>query len=188
MKRINKDLIGFYLYKYKWYMLCYLCLIMLALFTGKIFELVVLFTSFVLFRYIFPSTLHLDEFEECIASSIILLGGSLLVSFGENISLYSAVLVSFILCLSLYVVDYVAERLKPKIHKHNRDRIIEVLNGDTSKDNILEYCKRNGILEEVGETVDLFLKKKLIDVCKEQYLCETAVKKRIRLFIGKGSK
>ena len=39
-----------------------------------------------------------------------------------------------------------------------------------------------------GETVYLFLRKKLTDVCKEQYLCETAVKKRIRLFIGKGSK
>lgn len=188
MKKLNKDLIGFYFYKYKWYMLCYLCLIMLALFTGKIFELVVLFTSFVLFRYVFPSTLHLDEFEECIVCSIILLSGALVISFSENISIYSSVLVSFILCLKLYVIDYIAERLKPKIQKHNRDRIIMVLNGDTSKEHILEYCKRNGILEEVGETVDLFLRKKLTDVCKEQYLCETAVKKRIRLFIENGSK
>jgi hypothetical protein len=158
---------------------------MLALFTGKIFELVVLFTSFVLFRYIFPSTLHLDEFEECIACSIILLSGALIVSFGENISIYSSVLVSFILCLNLYVIDYIAERLKPKIHKHNRDRIIELLNGDTSTKHILEYCKRNGIREDVGETVDLFLRKTINEVCDEQYLSETAVKKRIKTFIEK---
>ena len=185
MKKLNKDLIGFYLYKYKWYMLCYLCLIMLALFTGKIFELVVLFTSFLLFRYIFPGTLHLDEFEECIASSIILLSGALIVSFSKNISIYSTVLVSFILCLILYMIDYIASRLKPKIIKHNRDRIIEVLDGNTSKQHILEYCKRNGIREEVGETVDLFLRKTINEVCEEQYLSETAVKKRIRLFIEK---
>lgn len=185
MKKLNKDLIGFYFYKYKWYMLCYLCLIMLAIFTGKIFELIVLFTSFVLFRYIFPSTLHLDEFEECIFSSIILLSGALVISFSENISLYSSVLVSFILCLNLYVIDYVASRIKPKIHKHNRDRIIEVLDGNTSKEHILEYCKRNGIREDVGETVDLFLRKTINEVCEEQYLSETAVKKRIKIFIEK---
>ena len=107
------------------------------------------------------------------------------MSFGENISIYSSVLVSFILCLNLYVIDYIAERLKPNIIKHNRDKIIEILDGDTSKQHILEYCKRNGIREDVGETVDLFLRKTINDVCEEQYLSETAVKKRIRVFIEK---
>lgn len=186
MKKLNKDLIGFHLYKYKWYMLCYLCLIMLALFTGKVFELIVLFTSFVLFRYIFPSTLHFDDFVKgCITSSIVLLSGALIVSFSKNISIYSTVITSFILCLSLYVIDYVASLIKPKIIKHNRDRIIEVLDGDTSKQHILEYCKRNGIREDVGETVDLFLRKTINEVCEQQYLSETAVKKRIRVFIEK---
>ena len=179
MKRINSNLLGFYFYKYKWYMLCYLCLIILAIFTCKVFELIVLFTSFVLFRYIFPSTLHFDDFVKgCITSSVVLLSGALIVSFSKNISIYSTVITSFILCLSLYVIDYVASLIKPKLFKHNRDKIVEILKGDVSK-------KQIGVLEEVGETVNAFLKKTISEVCAEQYLCETAVKKRVRLFIEK---
>lgn len=186
MKRLNKDLWGFYFYKYKWYMLCYLCLIILAVCTGKVFELIVLFSSFVLFRYVFPSTLHFDNFEKaCITSSIVLLSGALIVSWHKDISIYSTVLVSFILCLSLYVIDYVASLIKPKLFKHNRDKIVEILKGDVSKEHILEHCKKIGVLEEVGETVNAFLKKTISEVCAEQYLCETAVKKRVRLFIEK---
>ncbi len=188
MKKINKDLIGFYIYKYKWYLLCYLSLFIIALITGKLLESIALFVGFIVFRYVFPSTLHIDIFEQCIYSSIFLLGTGIIVCFSKNISIYSSAFISFILCLILYIIDYVISIIKPKIAKSNRDKIIELLNGDTSQDNIFLLCRNCGLKDDVANSVDLFLTNTLEETAEILEVDVRTIQRRIKKFIEECSK
>lgn len=154
-------------------------------------EIIICMLSFQSLRYMFPKTYHSNGLLKCIFMTAIIFWFSniYMIIIGVNISIFINVLIGFLISYLAYIIqDYIDLKERNNKIKGNRNKIIELLNGDVSLDNILEHCKKYGIIEEVGKTVDLFLRKTINDVCKEQYLSETAVKKRIRLFIEKGSK
>lgn len=188
MKKINKNLIGFYIYKCKWYSFAFGTFIIASVLTGKVFETFFILIGYRFFRYVFPSTLHLDIVKECIITNTILITFMILSTFNIHVSIYFSLIYTFIVCLILYVINYIIQITNPKKIKHNRDKIIDILNGQVSLENILEFCKSHGIKEEVGKTVDKFLTMTIDKVCEQEYLTETAIKKRIKHFIENASK
>lgn len=182
---LNKNLKGFYLYKMKWYGFCFLCLFIIALFTGKLLESISFFISYLLFRYIFPSTLHLDIVKECIYSSIAVLGAGIVIIFNKEMSIFSSVLCGFIICMLLYIVDYIYSLLKPKIAKSNRDKIIAILKGDTSQDNIFAVCRNNGLKEDIANAVDLFLNNTLEETAEVLGKDIRTIQRKVKKFIEK---
>ena len=143
--------------------------------------------SFISLRYTFPKTYHEKKFiSKCMATTAIIfwVANIYMIVIGKNISILINVLVGLLIGYLAYLYqDYIDLKERNKKIKHNRDKIIEILNGDVSLENILNVCKRNGIKEEVGKTIDKFLKMTIEKVCQEEFLTETAIKKRIKHFI-----
>ena len=185
IKFLNKKLKGFYLYKVKWYSLVVFCLTIIALLNGKILEAISFLMSYTLFRYIFPSTLHLDIVKECILSSIVVLGTGIVICFSKEISIFSSVLCGFIICMLLYIVDYIYSLLKPKIAKSNRDKIIAILKGNTSQDNIFTVCRNNGLKEDIADAVDLFLNNTLEETAEVLGKDIRTIQRKVKKFIEK---
>jgi hypothetical protein len=188
MKKINKIPIGFYTYKYKWYSLAFGTFILVALLTGKVFETLFILIGYKFFRYVFPSTLHLDIVKECIITNTVMIGFMILSTINIHISIYFSLIYTFIVCLLLYVIDYIISLIRPKIAKSNRDKIIELLNGDTSQDNIFLLCRNCGLKDEVANSVDLFLTNTLEETAEILEVDVRTIQRRIKKFIEECSK
>lgn len=111
-----------------------------------------------------------------------------MIFIGRNITILINVLMGFLIGYVAYLYqDYIDYKKMNMKTKHNRDRIIEILGGDVSLENILRFCKCHGIKEDVGKTIDKFLRMTIEKVCEQEYLTETAIKKRIKHFIESAS-
>lgn len=155
-------------------------------FYGTYFEIIICMLSFISLRYTFPKTYHSKKLSNCMTTTAMMfwVANIYMIVIGINVSIFTNVLIGLILGYLTYLVqDYIDLKYRNKKFKHNRDKIIELLNGDVSKENIFDYCKSHGIKEEVGQTIDYFLRMTIEDVCKKEFLTETAVKKRIKHFI-----
>lgn len=161
----------------------------ITFFYGTYIEIITCMLSFISLRYTFPKTYHEKKFiSKCMATTAIIfwVANIYMIVIGRNISILINVLVGLLIGYLAYLYqDYIDLKERNKKIKHNRDKIIEILNGDVSLENILNTCKRNGIKEEVGKTIDKFLKMTIEKVCQEEFLTETAIKKRIKHFIEK---
>ena len=103
---------------------------------------------------------------------------------GINISILVNIIVGLVIGYVAYLYqDYIDLKSRNKKVKHNRDKIIELLNGDVSQEHIFEYCKSRGIKDEVADTIDLFLHNKIEDVCEILDISDTTLKRRIKLFL-----
>ena len=155
-------------------------------FYGTYFEIIICMLSFISLRYTFPKTYHSNKLSKCMTTTAIMfwLANAYMIIIGVNVSILINVLIGLLLGYLAYIIqDYIDLKYRNKKLKHNRDKIIELLNGDVSLENILNFCKSHGVKEEVGKTIDNFLKMTIEDVCKKEYLTETAIKKRIKHFI-----
>jgi hypothetical protein len=103
---------------------------------------------------------------------------------GINISILVNIIVGLVIGYVAYLYqDYIDLKSRNKKVKHNRDKIIELLNGDVSQEHIFDYCKSKGIKDEVADTIDLFLHNKIEDVCEILDISDTTLKRRIKLFL-----
>lgn len=186
-KKVNKKVwINFFIFKYKWYCLVFLPLIILSIILSKTIELIPLLIGFWLFRYMFPTTLHIQVFKYCIFSSLDLLTTGLIICIPKNISIYSSCIFSLILCFSLYIIEYILKNTVVKNElKSNRDKIRYILKDNVTQERIFEYCKNKGLKDKVADTVDLYMTNTIDEVCEIMGTSPTAVKKRIKLFINK---
>ena len=183
--KINKNLLGFYFYKYRWYALCFFVVFLIGILMNKFIETIFMLIGFRAFRYVFPGTLHIEDFKECIYTSIFCLSMNVILTVNKNISIYGSLLISFTLCLILYIIDYVIVLIKPKEAKRNRDRIIEILNGDTSKEHILLICRNNGLKEDIADTVDHYLNTTIEKASEKLNIDTKTVQRKIKRFIEK---
>lgn len=188
MKKINKTLFDFYLYKYKWYFICISIILILGTINNRFIESIIFLVGFKFFRYIFPSTLHLDKFKECLISSILLLICGISICLQKNISIYSSLLLSFLLCLMLYLINYIIVLISPKKEKHNRDKIIEILNSNTSQEHIFEYCRNKGLKQNIADSIDLFLNNTIQETSEILNVDISTIKRRINTFIESANK
>ena len=159
---------------------------LITYFYGTYVEIIICMLSFLSLRYTFPKTYHANKLSKCMITTAIMfwIANIYMIIIGVNFSILTNVLTGFLLGYLAYLVqDYIDLKTRNNKIKHNRDKIIEILNGDVSLESILNYCKQNGIKEEVGKTVDKFLRMTIDKVCQEEYLTETAIKKRIKHFI-----
>ena len=160
---------------------------LITFFYGTYIEIITCMLSFISLRYTFPKTYHEKKFiSKCMITTALIFWVSniYMIVIGRNISILINVLVGLLIGYLAYLYqDYIDLKERNKKIKHNRDKIIEILNGDVSLENILNFCKSHGVKEEVGKTIDNFLKMTIEDVCKKEYLTETAIKKRIKHFI-----
>lgn len=162
----------------------------LTYFYNTYVEIAICMLSFQAFRNMFPKTYHSNGLLKCIVMTAIIFwtANIYMIFIGRNISILVNVIVGFLIGYLAYLYqDYKDLKDRNKKIKHNRDKIIDILGTDVSLDNILQYCKKNGIKEEVGITVEKFLRMTIEKVCEQEYLTENAVKKRIKRFIESAS-
>lgn len=162
----------------------------LTYFYNTYVEIAICMLSFQVFRHMFPKTYHSNGLLKCIAMTAIIFwtANIYMIFIGRNISILVNVIIGFLIGYLAYLYqDYKDLKDRNKKIKHNRDKIIDILGTDVSLDNILQYCKKNGIKEEVGITVEKFLRMTIEKVCEQEYLTENAVKKRIKRFIESAS-
>lgn len=163
----------------------------LSYFYKTYLEIIICMVSFQCLRYMFPKTYHSNGLLKCMTTTAIIfwIANIYMIFMGKNISILANVIIGFLIGYLAYLYqDYKDLKFRNKKTKHNRDKIIDILNGEVSLDNILNYCKNHGIKEEVGKTVDKFLVMTIDKVCEQEYLTENAVKKRIKHFIESASK
>lgn len=159
---------------------------LITYFYGTYIEIMICMLSFVSLRYTFPKTYHCNKLSKCIETTALTfwIANIYMIFIGKNISILINVLVGFIIGYLAYLhQDYIDLKERNKKIKHNRDKIIEILNGDVSLDNIKKYCKSHGIKEDIATTIDDFLNMTIEKVCAKEFLTETAIKNRIRHFI-----
>lgn len=155
-------------------------------YSNKLYELGLILVCFFVNKAIYGKPLHFRDNFLCLGVSLVLFYVAIKSAFTLELSIMANVMIGVMCgCLTSYIATYLYNENKKL---SNRQKIINILNGDTSKKNILEYCRNNGIKEDVAYTIDAFLNKTINTVCDEQYLSENAVKKRIRLFIESASK
>lgn len=155
-------------------------------FYGTYFEIIICMLSFISLRYTFPKTYHSKKLSNCMTTTAMMfwVANIYMIVIGINVSIFTNVLIGLILGYLTYLVqDYIDLKNRNKKFKHNRDKIIELLNGDVSQDHIFDYCKSNGIKDEVADTIDLFLHNKINDVCEILDISDTTLKRRIKLFL-----
>ena len=154
---------------------------------GTYIEIITCMLSFILSRYTYPKTYHEEKsISRCmkITAGIFWVCNIYMIVIGVNISVLINVIVGVLIGYLAYLVqDYLELKEKKKKIKHNRDKIIELLKGDVSLDNIKYVCKTHGMLEETAIIIDDFLKKTLEQVCYDRNYSVTAIKKKIRKFI-----
>lgn len=68
-------------------------------------------------------------------------------------------------------------------NKTKRQIIIDMLDNNVSKENILLYCKKKGLKNEIAETIDIFLKYSIKVSCSKLFISESTLKYRINKFI-----
>ena len=159
-------------------------------FYGTYIEIIICMLSFTSLRYTFPKTHHCNKLSKCMTTTALIfwVANIYMIVIGRNISILINVLVGLLIGYLAYLYqDYIDLKERNKKIKHNRDKIIEILNGDVSLENIKNYCKSHGIKEEIATTVDNFLKMTIEKVCAKEFLTETAIKKRIKHFIESAS-
>ena len=157
---------------------------------GTFIEIIICMLSFRSLRYTFPKTHHCNKLSKCMTTTALIfwVANIYMIVIGRNISILINVLVGLLIGYLAYLYqDYIDLKERNKKIKHNRDKIIEILNGDVSSENIKNYCKSHGIKEEIATTVDNFLKMTIDKVCAKEFLTETAIKKRIKHFIESAS-
>jgi hypothetical protein len=155
-------------------------------YSNKIYELVLILACFFVNKAIYGKPLHFSDNFLCLGVSLILFYVAINSALTLKLSIIASVIIGVLCgCFTSYIATYLYDENKKL---SNRQKIINILEGDVSKDNILAYCRKNGIREDVCNTINSFLNKTINDVCEEQYLSENAVKKRIKLFIESASK
>lgn len=158
----------------------------LTFFYGTYLEIIICMASFMSLRYCFPKTYHCNTLFKCMSTTAVIfwIANIYMIAIGIHISILINILVGLLIGYILYLVqDYIDLKSTKKKIKHNRDKIIELLKGDASLDNIKYVCKTHGMLEETAIIIDDFLKKTLEQVCYDRNYSATAIKKKIRKFI-----
>ena len=67
--------------------------------------------------------------------------------------------------------------------KHTRNKIIQLLDRDTSREHIFQVCRNNGLLQETAKVVDLFLSMTMEEVAEELDIDVRTVQRRVNRFI-----
>ena len=155
-------------------------------FYGTYIEIILCMLAFFCLRYNFPKTYHSNTLLRCMTTTAIIFwtANIYMVVVGINISILVNIIVGLVIGYVAYLYqDYIDLKSRNKKIKHNRDKIIELLNGDVSQEHIFDYCKSRGIKDEVADTIDLFLHNKIEDVCEILDISDTTLKRRIKLFL-----
>lgn len=159
---------------------------LITYFYGTYIEIILCMVSFFCLRYTFPKTYHSNTLLRCMTTTAIIfwIANIYMVVIGINISILVNIIVGLLIGYVAYIYqDYIDLKSRNKKFKHNRDKIIELLDGDVSQEHIFDYCKSKGIKDEVADTIDLFLHNKIEDVCEILDISDTTLKRRIKLFL-----
>ena len=104
---------GFYLFKYSIYSVIYLGIAAAGIANQKYIETVFLFIAFISLRYCFPRTFHSKSVYRCAFYSIMIFWIAIPHVLPITVSLFSSVIVGFIMTWILYLVqDYVDFKTK----------------------------------------------------------------------------
>lgn len=128
----------FYAFKYGLYAFILLMTFMFAFLLDKHIEAIFLFVTYVIIRYMFPTTFHHPNVYWCVFWSILAMWLSIVASLPLKYSILSSVVVAIILCFVLYKVqDYI----------DTKERVIELSSPapfsvkTCTKDEMLARCR-----------------------------------------------
>ena len=134
-----KNNIGFYIFKYFWYSVIFAGIFVSAYFNYKIIESIFLFVAYLVLRYAFPKTFHHNNFYKCIFWSIATFWVAIPNTMPITLSLFSSVLIGFVITFILYKVeDYVETKIALKEYT---DKTIWVMD----ENELRQYCRLKGI-------------------------------------------
>ena len=107
---------GFYAFKYGLYSIIYLGIAVCGLLNGKPVETAFLFVGFIALRYCFPKTFHSKSVYRCVFYSILIFAVAIPNTLPLCVSLFSSVLIGFLITYALYLIeDYVEFKTKKEL-------------------------------------------------------------------------
>lgn len=163
----------------------------LTYFYNTYVEIIICMLAFQSLRYMFPKTYHSNGLLKCMGMTTIIFWtcNVYMIIVGRNVSILINVLIGFVISYLAYIVqDYIDLKERNKKVKSNRDKIIELLNGDTSQDNIFLLCRNNGLKDDVANSVDLFLTNTLEETSEILEVDVRTIQRRIKKFIEECSR
>ena len=163
----------------------------LTYFYSTYIEIIICMLAFQSLRYMFPKTYHSNGLLKCMGMTAVIFWtcNIYMIVVGRNVSILINVLIGFLISYIAYLVqDYIDLKERNKKVKSNRDKIIELLNGDTSQDNIFLLCRNSGLKDDVANSVDLFLTNTLEETAEILEVDVRTIQRRIKKFIEECSK
>lgn len=125
----------FFIFKYGLYSLIFLAIGISAYFNHKIIETLLLFISYVSFRYMYPKTFHHSSFYWCIFWSITIFWVAIPISIPRNISILFSIILGSYIGFSLFKVkDYIDNKNDVLLIKKELD-ILKAENANLTKIN-----------------------------------------------------
>lgn len=138
---------GFYLFKYSLYSIIYLGIAVAGILNGKYIETAFLFSAFITLRYCFPKTFHSKSVYRCVFYSIMVFWIGIPHTLPIAISLFSSVIVGFIITFILYkIADYVD--CKERLNELENKTIWQM-----EENELADYCYLKGIKGDMLEFV-----------------------------------
>jgi predicted DNA-binding protein (UPF0251 family) len=125
---------GFYLFKYSLYSAIFLGIAVCGLLNGKTFETAFLFVAFIVLRYCFPKTFHSKSVYRCVFYSILIFAIAIPHTLPLCISLFSSVIVGFLMTYVLYLIeDYVELKTKSELTLNDipKDKLLDIVENST---------------------------------------------------------
>lgn len=163
----------------------------LTYFYNTYIEIIICMLAFQSLRYMFPKTYHSNGLLKCMGMTAVIFWtcNIYMIVVGRNVSILINVLIGFLISYIAYLVqDYIDLKERNKKVKSNRDKIIELLSGDTSQDNIFLLCRNCGLKDDVANSVDLFLTNTLEETAEILEVDVRTIQRRIKKFIEECSK
>ena len=153
-------------------------------YSNKLYETGVILIFFFINKAMFGKPLHFKSSLLCIGVSLLTFYTAIELTFNFNLSILVSVLIG-VLCgaITSYIASYIYEENKKLT---NRQKIIKILNNDTTQENIYRVCKDKGLKDEIADTVDLYLTNTKEEVASILEIDTSTVTRRIQRYL-KGS-
>ena len=155
-------------------------------YSNRVYELIFILICFFINKSIYGKPLHFRDNFLCLGVSLILFYVAIQCAFTLHLSIIINIIIGVLCgCFTSYVATYLYKE-NEKLSKRNK--ILKILNNNTSQEYIFEYCKNNGLKQNIADTIDLFLSNTMQETSEILDVDISTIKRRINYFIESANK
>lgn len=159
-------------------------ILFVAYLNERLVETLITMLLFYLYRSMYVKQYHAKSLFLCSGISIIVFTIVTLLNLKLSLSICTSILLTFaITAISYRVKDYMDLQFVSTHEVDNRTKIVKILNGEVSEEDIIEYCLENDLSLKIAETTFLYLNNKLEDVAEILDIDNSTVVRRVKQFI-----